>query len=130
MDLHDLLKLYKHGYSKVTDHATREIRFGRLTRTQGIALVRRHEQQLPQYEQQFCNWLGLKPRGLHFVMNQHRNKKFWQESEPGRFDFKGWSSSQEQATDIATPDAFFKANTPMESPDEARYITVGKGWPS
>jgi hypothetical protein len=26
MDIHDILKLYKHGYSKVTDHACREIR--------------------------------------------------------------------------------------------------------
>ena len=25
MTLHDILKLYKHGYSKVTDHAVREI---------------------------------------------------------------------------------------------------------
>ena len=26
-DLHDVLKYYKHGYSKVTDHVSREIRF-------------------------------------------------------------------------------------------------------
>ena len=32
MNIHDILKLYKHGYSKVTDHATREIRHGRLSR--------------------------------------------------------------------------------------------------
>ena len=39
LNLHDLLKLYKHGYSKVTDHACREIRHGRMTRVQGLALV-------------------------------------------------------------------------------------------
>ena len=35
MNVHDLLKLYKHGYSKVTDHACREIRHGRLNRLRG-----------------------------------------------------------------------------------------------
>ena len=39
MNLHDYLKLCKHGYSKVTDHASREIRHGRITRNQGIDLV-------------------------------------------------------------------------------------------
>ena len=36
MNLHDQIKLFKHGYSKVTDHATREIRFGRLKRSEAI----------------------------------------------------------------------------------------------
>jgi N-acetyl sugar amidotransferase len=129
MDVHDILKLYKHGYSKVTDHATREIRFGRLTRPQGLAFVRSHEQRLPKYEQQFCNWLGLTRRGLQFVMNQHRNKKFWHEREPGCFVFKGWSSSQEQASDDETPDDFFTANTHPKVSNDTRYTTIGKGWP-
>ena len=30
--LHDVLKYYKSGFSKVTDHACREIRYGRLNR--------------------------------------------------------------------------------------------------
>ena len=34
MDIHDQLKFYKHGYSKVTDHACREIRFKRIDRKQ------------------------------------------------------------------------------------------------
>ena len=33
MNLHDILKLYKHGYSKVTDHACREIRHNRLDKS-------------------------------------------------------------------------------------------------
>ena len=32
MDIHDQLKLIKHGYSRVTDHATREIRHKRILR--------------------------------------------------------------------------------------------------
>ena len=40
MHLHDYLKLVKHGYSKVTDHATRELRFKRISRDQGIDLIK------------------------------------------------------------------------------------------
>jgi N-acetyl sugar amidotransferase len=40
---HDVIKFHKHGYGKVTDDACREIRFGRLTREQGIDVVRTHQ---------------------------------------------------------------------------------------
>jgi N-acetyl sugar amidotransferase len=42
---HDLIKQRKHGYGKVTDDACREIRFGRLTREQGLSLVQFHQSQ-------------------------------------------------------------------------------------
>ena len=47
--LHDVLKLYKHGYSKVTDHASREIRHGRISREEGLILVKKHEHLEPEY---------------------------------------------------------------------------------
>ena len=37
------LKLCKHGYSKVLDDACREIRYKRITRAQGLYLVRKYE---------------------------------------------------------------------------------------
>jgi hypothetical protein len=40
---HDVIKLRKCGYGKATDDACREIRFGRLTREQGLELARRYE---------------------------------------------------------------------------------------
>ena len=44
MNIHDLLKLYKLGYSKVTDHACREIRHGRISRNLAIKLIKNYEQ--------------------------------------------------------------------------------------
>ena len=66
MDIHDLLKLYKNGYSRVTDHASREIRYGRLTREQGLILVKKHEQEPLKYLDLFQEWLGVKPQSLQF----------------------------------------------------------------
>lgn len=133
MDLHDLLKLYKHGYSKVTDHATREIRFGRITREDGLALVRKHEQVPLKYLDQFCEWLGVLPRSLQFVMNQHRNPRFWIQTEPGKWVYSGWSAWQigeglvgSQESDLPCT---FNANDALEYDRDAKYITLGKGWP-
>lgn len=129
MDLHDLLKLYKHGYSKVTDHASREIRHGRLTRDQGLALVRSHEQQGLRYLEQFCDWLGVTPQGLHFMLNLHRNPRFWTEVEHQKWHFNGWSAQQDARAEPPATDMTFEANQTLAYGGDSRYVTVGKGWP-
>lgn len=133
MGLHDQLKLYKHGYSKVTDHASREIRFGRLTRDQGLALVQRHEQAPDKYQTQFCEWLGVTPRSLELLLDQQRNPTFWTQAEFGQWIFNGWSTKQHQSnlnspanqTDVCA----FEANDTLEKGVGPSYITIGKGWP-
>jgi len=133
MDLHDLLKLYKHGYSKVTDHASREIRFGRITRAQGLSLVRKHELAPCKYIHLFRDWLGITARSLQFMMDQHHNPCFWDQAELGEYEFRGWSWMQENedagvAVRSDTPD-IFEANSMLEYDRNASYITIGKGWP-
>lgn len=130
MNLHDQLKLYKHGYSKVTDHASREVRHGRLTRAQALALVRRHEQQAPAYVEQFCEWLGVTPGSLQFLLDRHRNPRFWEETAPGRYAFRGWSTLAPAAgPGQDAVDAGFVATDVLDARARPSYITVGKGWP-
>ncbi|WP_052340863.1 N-acetyl sugar amidotransferase [Salinarimonas rosea] len=133
MNVHDLLKLYKHGYSKVTDHAAREIRHGRLGREEGLALVRRHEQAAVEHLDLFCDWLGVEPNALGFVMDQHRDPRFWSEDEPGRWRFHGWSTmEQPQAAANPAPrrsDPEFSANSRLERDRAHGYIVVGRGYP-
>lgn len=133
MDLHDQLKLYKHGYSKVTDHASREIRFGRLTRDEGLALVRKYEQAPLNYPDQFGEWLGVTPESMRFLLDQHRNPMFWNRAEVGKWEFNGWSVLQAggDGKNGATPSTqnMFEANSCLEQEREAKYITIGKGVP-
>lgn len=129
MGVHDLLKLYKHGYSKVTDHACREIRFGRITRDEGLALVREHEQQPPMGLELFARWLGAQPRSLEFIFNQHRNPAYWQEVGPGAWEFRGWSHQQLALPRAALPTGMFTANSSLHRNLGDAYITIGKGWP-
>lgn len=133
IDLHDLLKLYKHGYSKVTDHATREIRFGRLTREEGLALVHKHEQASLKYLDQTCEWLGATPRSMQFLLDRHRNNRFWVMEEHGTWKFNGWSVRQSVGAHIQKESEdlqiFFEANDTLERNRNAEFITIGKGYP-
>ena len=131
MDVHDLLKLYKHGFSKVTDHVSREIRHGRLTREEGLSLVQRYEHVPLEYEQQFCEWLGIKPRSLQLLMNLHRNRQFWNEVSPGQWEFKGLSVLQKSNVELPPNDKVIKfiANDTMHDSSLPKYITFGKGYP-
>jgi len=133
MDIHDQLKLYKHGYSRVTDHASREIRFGRLTREQGLALVKRYEQAPLKFLDQFCKWLGVTPRSLQFILDQHRNPEFWTPVEPGKWTFNGWSARQGNGMSCSPvcqeSQIGFQSTDRLEYEREPKYITLGKGWP-
>ena len=132
MDLHDLLKLYKHGYSKVTDHACREIRFGRLSRDQGLALVRKHELAPLTYLRQFCEWLGITERSLQFMIDQHRNPRFWNQITPSQWEFNGWSvNNRASPTNPDYQDLYldiFKSNNSLDNNQLSKYITFGKGY--
>lgn len=130
MDLHDRLKIYKHGFSKVTDHATREIRHGRLTRDDGLALVRRYEHAPLQHADKFCDWLGVDMRGLNFMLDQHRNPLFWKQTDPGIWTF---SQIEHVANTESIKRSFrgggFIVNHQMNETEQKKYITIGKGWP-
>ena len=132
MNLHDYLKLCKHGYSKVTDHATREIRHGRITREQGIQLVKKFELVEPQYLNLFCEWLGIERSSLNFIFNKFMNRRFWKQTDINKWNFEGLSSiievSQNANDKSNNIDKLFIANSSLEDNLKASYITFGKGY--
>ncbi|TGL45836.1 N-acetyl sugar amidotransferase [Leptospira perdikensis] len=76
-DVHDYIKFIKHGYGKVTDHVCREIRLKRMTREEGIELVKKFSEEKPKNLKLFLDWIGMTENGFHFILDQHRNKKIW-----------------------------------------------------
>ncbi|QQG36308.1 MAG: N-acetyl sugar amidotransferase [Micavibrio aeruginosavorus] len=59
--LHDEIKRRKWGYGKIHDHVAREIRLGRLSLSQGQALVAHYLQagDISPHAASFCAWLGV-----------------------------------------------------------------------
>lgn len=130
MGLHDYLKIIKHGYSKVTDHVSREIRHGRINRRNGLKLVKLFEQKPPLFQDLFADWLGISKNGLQFMVDQHRNKNYWFEQSPGNWVFKGWSTLQEDCEPASEKsDINFLVNSVLEDRPTPSYITIGKGYP-
>ena len=76
-DLHDYIKFLKFGYSKVHDHASREIRLKRITRSEGIKLVRKYQNKKPKNIKIFSEWIGLSKKIILEKLEKIRNKKIW-----------------------------------------------------
>ena len=131
MQIHDLLKLYKHGYSKVTDHACREIRFGRITRERGIKLVNYYQFKEIKYQNLFAKWLGISEDSIDFIKNQFRNKLFWEQYDLEKWSFKNFGNNlKNQKNDICLDlNEEFISTDKLELNQKPDYIIYGKGYP-
>lgn len=132
MDLHDHIKFLKHGYSKVTDHACREIRHGRLSRDEAKRLVKKYEKKPLMHLNKFSEWIGIDHHGIQFILNQHRNKNVWNEVEPNIFKRKALKYKNTYPITRNTnkiKDINFIKNSSLQDQMEDRYITIGKGYP-
>ena len=129
MDLHDHLKMVKHGYSKVTDHACREIRHGRLSREEGQALVAAYQDQPLRYLDKFLDWLGVDETGLNFIIGEHRSPRVWDEVRPGRWVRRETPEAPGLDTEAVEQRVDFRDDSQLDYTGQDRYITVGKGYP-
>lgn len=130
MDLHDHLKMVKHGYSKVTDHASREIRHGRLRREQAKSLVQQHEHQPIPHVDKFCEWLGVEPRSLEFILNQHRNPNIWKQIRQGQWERSVLPAVERCNVETVKQELGFTAHANLDNGEQDRYIIIGKGYPT
>lgn len=134
-DVHDYIKYIKHGYSKVTDHACREIRLRRMSRGQGIEMVQKFSIKTPKNLSLFLDWLGITENSFHYIIDQHRNKKIWHRNENWE-----WELSNEFILELK--DNFRSSDTLnlieqfidfTETPkkksldSKGKYILIGKG---
>lgn len=131
---HDYIKFLKYGYGKVTDHATREIRFKRLTREEGIQLVQRYQNVRPRDLSLILEWLGMSESDFFECVNRHRDPRIWQDNGCG--DWQLLDSIVNHIDDPVVEEARlgkiegcdFRI-TPARDPNavEDKYVLFGKG---
>lgn len=137
LDIHDLLKLNKHGYSKVTDHVSREIRHKRISKDDGEKIVNKYEQAKYKYKNQFLSFLDVTEKGLDLICDYHKNKNFWNDADFSSWVFNGWSRMRNLDNRDHSKKNIMNEKHNLEqlaldsielgmSPE---YITFGKGWP-
>jgi N-acetyl sugar amidotransferase len=77
-DVHDLIKYNKLGYSKVYDHVTQEIRLKRMSRDNGLKIIKKYELNESKYLDIFANWVGMKKYDITDYIYQNKiNKKIF-----------------------------------------------------
>lgn len=135
-DVHDYIKLIKHGYGKALDHACREIRLKRLSREEAIQLVKRNMFEPPKHLSLFLDWLGITENSFYYIINQFRNKKFWikQDDWEWKYNFDILNSifncTDDQSicenNSLSMP-AFEQTNSYKSTDSASKYILIAKG---
>ena len=135
-DVHDYIKYIKHGYGKVTDHVSREIRLRHMTLEKGIELIKNYTPIQPKNLQLFLNWIGITENSFYYLIDQHRNKKLWQRNENWNWELKSDflieniidEKSINAKLELIEKNAEFIITKEKKSSDKDKsYILIGKG---
>ena len=90
--IHHYFKYIKFGFGNISDHASNEIRKGRMTREEAIKLVREKDAFVPpkEYINHFCKHVGITKKKFWEIVDKFRGKDVWKKDENGEWFIDGW----------------------------------------
>lgn len=74
---HDLLKFIKFGYGRASDHASKDIRDGYLTRQQGIKMVKKYDHVVSSDLDYWLNYVGMDKKEFWQIADTFRDPRVW-----------------------------------------------------
>ena len=81
---HDYFKFLKYGFGRTTDHVSIEIRYGRITRHEGILLVKEHEGKIPRkFFKNFLESAKITEEEFHNICDKFTNKELFLTDQDG-----------------------------------------------
>ena len=81
---HDYFKFIKYGFGRTTDHASIEIRYGRISRKDGLKLVKKYEGRIPRrYLKQFLEASQITKEEFHKICDKFTNKDLFKSDKNG-----------------------------------------------
>ena len=81
---HDYFKFLKYGFGRTTDHASIEIRYERITREQGIEIIKKYEGKIPRkYLDKFLKSADISEQEFHDICDKFTNKEIFLTNEDG-----------------------------------------------
>jgi N-acetyl sugar amidotransferase len=75
--IHDLLKFVKFGYGRASDHASKDIRTGDMTREQGIEMVRRYDHVVSSDLGYWLDYVGMSEAEFWLTADRFRDPRVW-----------------------------------------------------
>jgi len=135
--IHDYLKLIKYGYSKVTDHACREIRLKRLSREDGIEFVNKYQYRKLSDLDSLLDWCGgISVNEFESIVENHRNHRVWTRNKNDDWELSDPITNHifdEGIEDVRLLNAgnckFVDNSLDYESEKDGCYVLLGKGCP-
>jgi hypothetical protein len=86
--VHDYLKYLKFGYGRATDDASMEIRHGRMTREEGIELVKKYDHIRPSTLDNYLDFLEISEKQFYDWVEPMRDLDIWQKDADGKWRAK------------------------------------------
>ncbi len=77
-DVHDYLKYLKFGYGRATDDASMEIRHGRMTREEGVQMVKEYDSNEPSSLQTYLDFLEMSKEDFYDLVEHLRDPSIWE----------------------------------------------------
>ena len=82
--MHDYFKWIKYGFGRATDHASIDIRAGKITREEGLKLVKQHEGKIPlKYFDDFLRDMEITREEFYKIVDKFANKDLFKKDKDG-----------------------------------------------
>jgi len=76
--VHDYMKFVKFGYGRATDHASKDIRAGYMSREQGVEMVRRYDHVKPMRDlRRWLDYVGMDEVEFDAIADRFRDPRVW-----------------------------------------------------
>ena len=84
--LHDYLKYVKYGFGRATDHASIDIRNKRISREEGLKLVKKFDGKYPNYGvSNFIKYSGMSKEEIDNIIDSFTNPVLFAQDKSGKF---------------------------------------------
>lgn len=75
--VHDLMKFVKFGYGRATDHASKDIRSGEMSRDQGIEMVRKYDHVISSDLYHWLDYVDMTEQEFWNIADTFRDPRVW-----------------------------------------------------
>jgi hypothetical protein len=83
--VHDLMKYIKFGYGRASDHASKDIRTGYMTRDVGIEMVKKYDHVIPSDLYYWLDYVNMSEKEFWKIANSFRDPRVWRKDKKGNW---------------------------------------------